>query len=144
MKKIILVIAIVVVSLMAALFIRNRFGMGTFMQSGQQGVDLVIVNDSSDTISSEYKEDGKDVAQVIKPGEEATGGKGSIRLFTAKREGSYDLLYPFPRPADAPAKVTLSQVIGAAQKKNLGDRVYTEKGMIGDIKVEYEEARIMD
>ena len=144
MKKIILVGIVVLVVIMAVLFMRNRAGMGLFNMSGQQGADLIVVNDSSDTISSEYKEDGKDEAQVLKPGEEVTGGKGYIRLFTAKRDGSYELLYQFPRPADGPAKVTMSQIIAAAQKKNLGDEEYTERGTIGDIKVEYEEARMMD
>lgn len=89
-------------------------------------------------------ESGKEIAQVIQPGDQATGGKGFIRIFVAKKSGSYELSYAFPRPVNSSQKVTLSQIIASAQKKNLGDAVYTEKGMIGDIMVEYEEARDLE
>lgn len=141
MKKIILVSLIVVASIAAVLFLRNRFNMGLFNRSSQQAMDLIIVNDSSDNISSAYKENGKEVDQVLNAGDETTGGKGFIRIYTAKRAGSYELSYPFPLPAGSPAKIRLSQIIAAARQKNLGDVEYTEKGMIGDIKVVYEELR---
>lgn len=144
MKKIILVSIIVVATIMTVLFFRGRLNMGMFSRSSQQGADLIVVNDSPDDISSTIKEDGKEVDQVLKAGDEATGGKGFIRIHTAKKNGQYELTYPFPRPADAPAKVTLSQIVASAQKKDLGDELYTEKGMIGDIKVEYEEVRELD
>ena len=142
MKKIVLVSIIVVASIMAVLFFRNRFGGGLFSRSGQ--ADLIVVNDSSDNISSAIKQDGKEVDQLLKAGDEATGGQGFIRIYTAKKSGSYELTYPFPRPSGTPAKVTLSQIIESAQKKNVGDELYTETGMIGDIKVEYEEVRELD
>jgi|SRR4030095_3168372 len=142
MKKIVLVSIIVVASIMAVLFFRNRFGGGLFSRSGQ--ADLIVVNDSSDNISSAIKQDGKEVDQLLKAGDEATGGQGFIRIYTAKKSGSYELTYPFPRPSGTPEKVTLSQIIESAQKKNVGDELYTETGMIGDIKVEYEEVRELD
>jgi len=142
MKKIVLVSIIVVASIMAVLFFRNRFNMGLFSRSGQ--ADLIVVNDSSDDISSVIKQDGKEVDQLLKAGDEATGGQGFIRIYTAKKSGSYELTYPFPRPSGTPEKVTLSQIIESAQKKNVGDELYTETGMIGDIKVEYEEVRELD
>lgn len=142
MKKIVLVSIVVVASIMAVLFVRNRFGGGLFNRSGQ--ADLIVVNDSSDNISSAIKQDGKEVDQLLKAGDEATGGQGFIRIYTAKKSGSYELTYPFPRPSGTPEKVTLSQIIESAQKKNVGDELYTETGMIGDIKVEYEEVRELD
>ena len=142
MKKIIVVSLVVVISIMAVLFLRNRLNVGFFGRSGQ--ADLIILNDSSSDISGTYKEDGKKVDKELKPGQEVTGGKGFIRIYTAKRTGSYELSYPFPRPAGTSQKIALSQIIEAAQKKNLGDVLYTEKGMIGDIKVEYEEVRELD
>ncbi len=143
MKKIILIGIIVVASITAVLFLRNRFNMGMFSRS-TQGIDLIVVNDSSDNISSAYKEDGKEVDNELKPGDEVTGGKGFIRIYTKKRNGSYELSYSYPRPSGTTKKVTLSQIVESAQKKNLGDDLYTEKGMIGDIKVEYEEVRELD
>ena len=142
MKKIILVSIIVVVSIMAVLFFRNRLNMGFFGRSSR--ADLIVVNDSADDISAAYKEDGKEVNAELKAGEEVTGGKGFMRIYTAKKAGSYELEYSYPRPAGAPEKMALSQIIAAAQKENLSDELYTKKGMIGDIKVEYEEVRNLD
>jgi hypothetical protein len=144
MKKMIVVALIVIASIAGVMFMRNRFDMGMFSQAGKQGVDLVVVNDSNDDISIEYMENGKEVAQVLNSGEQATGGNGFIRVFTAKKDGSYELTYTYPRPAGAPEKVTLSQIVEAAQRENIGDELYTKEGMIGDIKVEYEEVRQMD
>ena len=144
MKKIIIVGVVVAVSILAIIFMRDRFDMGIFSRASKQGADLAVVNDSSDTISVEYKEDGKDISPVIKPGEKITGGEGFIRIFTAKKAGSYELTYTFPRPADAPQQVTFSQIIESVKKENFGDEVITKKGMIGDIKVEYEEPRDLD
>lgn len=142
MKKLILVGVVVVVSIVGIMAVRNYLGMGIFSEATQQGADLVIINDSSDTISTEYAENGKEVAQVLKSGDQITGGQGFIRIFTANKAGSYELTYQFPRPADAPQQVTLSQVIAAAKDEKFGDRLITRKGMIGDIKVEYEEVRV--
>jgi len=144
MKNIVLASLVVLCSIAGVLVVKNYFNKGITNQTSQLGADLIVVNDSNDTISTEYKEDGKDIAKVLKPGDQVTGGHGFIRIFTAKKAGSYELTYEFPRPAGAAQKVALSEVVAAAQKKNLGDAVYTEKGMLGDIKVEYEEARVLD
>ena len=144
MKKLLLVGVVVAASLVAIMVVRNRLEMGVSAQISQQGDDLVVINDSSDAISTEYKENGKDVAFVLNPGDQGTGGQGFIRIFTAKKAGCYELTYQFPRSAGAVQEVTLSQVVGAAKNENFGDAVITRKGMIADIKVDYEEARDLD
>ena len=144
MKKLILVGIIVVASVLGIMALRNRLGMGIFTKTTQQGSDLVVVNDSSDSISTEYMENGKEVAQVVQPGDSATGGQGFIRIFTAKKSGSYELEYQFPRPADAMQQVALSQVIEAAKNDKIENELYIKKGMIGDIKVMYEEVEQLD
>ena len=144
MKNLILVGAIVAASIVAIMVVKSRVGMRVSGQTGSQGSDLVIVNDSSDAISTEYKDQRKEVAKVLKPGDLGTGGKGFIRIFTAKKDGSYELTYPFPRPSGSAQRVSLSQIIAAARSENFGDEVITRKGMLGDIKVEYEEARVLE
>lgn len=143
MKKLILVGAIVLASIVGIMVVKNRLGVDVLSSTTQQGPDLIVVNDSSDTISTEYADNGQEVAQILKPGDQITGGQGFIRIFTAKKAGAYELTYQFPRPADALQQVTLSQVIAAAKDENFGDRIITRKGMIGDIKVEYEEVRVL-
>lgn len=144
MKKLIVVGVVVAASILAIIFMRDRFDMGIFSCMSKQGKDLVVVNDSSDTISVEYKENGVDVSPVVKPGDQITGGQGFIRVFTAKKLGSYELIYAFPRPADAPQQVTLSQIVESVKKESFGDEIVDKKGMIGDIKVDYEEVRDLD
>jgi hypothetical protein len=141
MKKIILAGVVVVICIMGVLFFRGRLNMGMFSRSSQQGADLIVVNDSADDISTAVKDNGKEIDTELKAGQEATGGKGFIRIYTAKKAGSYELSYPFPLTANTPAKVTLSQVVAAAQKETMGNELYIKKGMIGDINVEYEEVR---
>jgi hypothetical protein len=143
MKKIILGIVIVVASIMAVLFFSGRLNMGMFSGSSQ-GADLVVVNDSADDISTAVKDDGKEIDTELKAGEQATGGKGFIRVYTAKKAGSYELAYPFPRPAGALDKVTLSQIVAAPQKESTDGELYAKRGMIGDINVEYEEILELD
>jgi hypothetical protein len=138
MKKIILGIVIVAVCIMGVLFFSGRLHMGMFSRSSQGG-DLIIVNDSDADISTAVRDDGKEIDTELKAGEQATGGQGFIRVYTAKRSGSYELAYPFPRPAGSTHKVTLSQIIAAPQKETTDGEVYAKRGMIGDINVEYEE-----
>ena len=138
MKKLILAGVIVVAGLVGIMVLKNRLGVSVFNRSAQQGADLILVNDSSDTISTEYKDNGKEVSQVVKLGDQITGGQGFIRIFTAKKAGAYELTYQFPRPADASQQVTLSQVIAAAKDDKMEGEVYTKRGMLGDIKVFYE------
>ncbi|HSC25600.1 MAG TPA: hypothetical protein VLB80_05305 [Candidatus Babeliales bacterium] len=144
MKRLALVGIVVAVMIVGVMIFKHRFNTGIFVDLSMQGSDLIIVNDSSDSISVVYKEGNKDVSRVIQAGEQVMGGKGFIRIFTAKKDGSYELTYAFPRPSGAVHQVMLSQIIGSAKKENLGDAVFTKKGMIGDIKVEYEEARILE
>jgi len=144
MKKLIIIAVVVAAGIAGLMVVKNRMGVQIF-SSTNGGADLSVLNDSKDTISAEYKEGGKEAAFVVKPGDKVSGGKGFLRIFTAKKDGSYELIYAFPRPAGASQEIALSQVVEAAQqKKDLGDAVYTEKGMLGDIKVVYEEARVLD
>ena len=144
MKKLIIVAVVIAASIAGLMLVKNR--MSVPMVSGANGgADLVVLNDSKDTISAEYKDAKKESAFVVKPGEKVSGGQGFLRIFTAKKDGSYELMYTFPRPSGASQEVALSQIVEAAQqRKDLGDAVYTEKGMLGDIKVVYEEARVLD
>ena len=143
MKKIIMIaVAVALIAAAGFMLMRNRVGIMSYQID--QGNDLVIMNDSTDTISADYKKDGKEIAFTIEPQKEATGGKGFIRIFTAKKAGSYEISYAFPRPAGTPHKITLSEIGQAAQKEIMGANTYRKTGMIGDIKVEYEEPRQLD
>ena len=144
MKKIILVSVLVVVSIMTVLFFKGRLNMGMFSSSASQGADLIIVNDSNADISTAVKDDGKEIDTELKAGQETSGGKGFIRVYTAKKAGSYELEYAFPRPAGAPEKITLSQIVAAPQADKMVGEIYTKKGMIGDVSVEYEELPDLD
>lgn len=137
MKKIILIVAVILLSVAGAYILRNRL----MAKGGTSTTDVTITNDTTDTISCEYKKDGKEVTPTLKPGEKVSGGKGFMRFFTAKRDGSYEIMYPFPRPSGAPMAVTFTQIMQAAQGGKFGETMYTEKGMIGDIKINYEEVR---
>jgi hypothetical protein len=143
MHKMILVIAAVVAVGGICLVMVKKSGSFPFVSKNSE-CDLNIVNDSNDTISIKYKENGQKIAQVVQPGEKITGGKGFMRVFVAKKNGVYELTYAYPRPASGPTQVSVSQIISAGHQKNMGDEVYTEKGMLGDIKVYYEEVRDLD
>jgi hypothetical protein len=131
-----IVIAIAVVGVAGFTLMKSRFGMGAKASFIGQ---ITIFNDSTDKVSIEYKVDSKEVAAVISPNEKVTcGEKGFVRLFTSDKAGAYEIMYP----ADAlEREVRVSQIVGAAQKKDLGDRIASAKGMVGDIKVNYEEVR---
>src|SRR6266478_7181887 len=135
MKKLLLIGAIVVAGLLGLMFIRERVGMGIFNSISQQVGDLVVVNDSSDSISVEYKEGDKGISPVVQPGNQISGGQGFIRVFTADKAGSYEIEYAYPRPADAPQQITLSQIVAAAKKETLDNEILIKKGMIGDINI---------
>ncbi len=137
MKKIILVGAIVAVcAVVGFMFMKNRLGMSFGRRMSQAG-QMTILNDSADKISVEYKVDGKDVAMPISAREKIVcGNDGFVRVFTSKKDGSYELLYP----ADSSSReVTLSQIVASVKKDAVEGEVFTKKGMIGDIKVNYEE-----
>src|SRR6202023_1267930 len=76
----------------------------------QESADLMVTNDTNDTISAEYKINGKDTEALVKPGEKVTGGRGLMRFFTAKKEGSYEVTYEYPRPKSAPKIIELSKL----------------------------------
>lgn len=140
MKKLLLIGALAVAAIVGVVMLRNHLGMGSFMSVLHKGGnDLVVMNDSSDTISVEFKDGGKDVAMTVQPGGQISGGEGLIRIFTAKKAGSYELTYAFPRPAGSTQELKLSQVIAAAKRDKMEGEIYTKRGMIGDIAVFYEE-----
>ena len=139
-SKLLIVGLIVVVGLGALMFFRDRFGMKMFSTSSQRnGTDLVIINDSSDTISAEYREGDQGMAPVIQPGGSVRGGKGFVRIFTAQKLGSYEIEYTYPRPAGSPQEIMLSQIVAAAKKDKVDREIFLKEGMIGDIKIEYEQ-----
>ena len=145
MSHIIIAGAIIVASLFVILLFKNRVSNMISTGSVAQN-DLVFINDSADIISVRYTKDGKDVSASLKPNEQIVDGKGRLKVFVAGKGGSYDLVYTFPRPTGSTEQVRLSQVIKAAhaQEEKLtaasaDDMVLTEKGMVGDVKVEYEE-----
>jgi hypothetical protein len=140
MKKLLLIGVLAIAAIVGVVMLRNHLGMGSFMSMmHKDGDDLVVMNDSSDTISVEFKENGKDVAMTVQPGAQISGGEGLIRIFTAKKAGSYELTYEFPRAAGSTQQVKLSEVIAAAKRDKMEGEVYTKRGMIGDVAVFYEE-----
>lgn len=136
MHKILLIGIVAVVAITGVMFIKSRFSGTGFMSMGHSAGDVVVANDSSETISVEYKENGKDVNVVVQPGKSVSGGNGFIKIFTAKKAGAYELTYNYPHSAQ---QVTISQIIAAAKHDKMEGEVYTRRGMIGDIKVFYEE-----
>jgi hypothetical protein len=137
MNKIIMIGLLAVAAIAGLMFMKNRFGgMGSLMQMGQSAGDVMIMNDSAQAMSVEYKENGKDVDAVVQPGQSVSGGKGFIKIFTAKKAGAYELTYEYPHAAQ---QVTISQIIAAAKQDKMEGELYTRRGMIGDIKVFYEE-----
>ena len=144
MKKFIIIALVAVIGVFALLYFKDHFGVRLFSSKGAQGGDLVIVNDSSDIISVEYKENGTNVSPTVPVGANVTGGRGFIRVSIAKKAGTYELTYPFPRPVTGPQQVTLSQIIESVKQESPSDELIVKKGMIGDIKVDYEEVRDLD
>lgn len=132
---------ILVASFGVIIFLRERFGLGILGQSSQNDTaDLVIINDSRENMSVEYREGGKGISPVVQPGAKISGGQGFIRIFTAQKPGSYEVEYEYPRPAGAKQEVKLSQIVGAAKQDSVDREIFLKQGMIGDIKVEYEQA----
>lgn len=144
MHKNLIVIAVAVVIVVAGVFfMKDRMGM---IFSGKKigGGDLIIANDTQDTASSAFMRDGKMVSQVMHAGEKTSGGRGLIRIFIAKKNGAYEIQYPFPRPAGKPTEVKLSQVLSVVHNPKTGEQLVTEKGKIDDILVNYEEVRDLE
>ena len=135
-KMILLVIAAAMAGILMFGTLRYCMGMG--------GNDLVVLNDTPDTISCDFEKEGKGVEMVVKPGATVTGGKGFMRFFTASKEGSYEIMYPFPRPSMSVNSVNLTKIMQAAKQDKVDNELYTKKGMIGDIKVMYEAVLEID
>ena len=144
MKKIIIVAAIIGLLVLGLGMMRSRMGGGFSVGSQLNGGDLIIINDSPNTASSAFMRDGKMMSQVMQPGEKTSGGRGLIRIFIAKKNGSYEIQYPFPRPVGKPSEIALTQVLSAVHNPTLGKELMTEKGMIDDIRVDYEEVRDLE
>ncbi len=139
-----IVTACVLVALVGLGIMKYRGGGHLFMSNQPTERDLVVTNDSTDTFSTAFMRSGKMMSQVVHPGEKATGGKGLLRIFVAKKNGNYEIQYPYPRPAGKPADITLTQVLQAAHNPELGKELYMEKGKIDDIRIDYEEVRDME
>jgi hypothetical protein len=141
MKKIMLIIAVALGVLLVVGGLRYRM-MGN--KKAMSGSDLVIVNDTSDTISTEYMRNGKEMSEVVNSGDHATGGQGVMRIFVAKDEGSFELMYEYPRPAGSVATITVNQVMQSVKQEKFEGDLYIKKGMVGDVAVTYEEVRDLD
>jgi hypothetical protein len=138
-----MILCIIVCLAVCFVVMRMRTGMSV-MPHQSEGVDLVVVNNSSDKISTAFTKDGSTASRVVRPGEKATGGKGLLRIFVAKRNGNYEIQYPYPRPAGKPVEISLTQVLNAVHNPELEKELYVEKGRIDDIRVDYEDIRQME
>lgn len=142
MKKMFPVLLCIIVCLVVSIgMMKMRFG-GMFMEKQLSGGDLVVINNSSDSFSTAFTKDGKTMSQVVHPGEKATGGKGLLRIFIAKKNGNYEIQYPYPRPDGKPAEISLTQVLNAVHNPEIDKELYVEKGKIDDIRVDYEEVNM--
>jgi hypothetical protein len=142
MKKLIIAASVVAVAIVGVVIVKNRFGLSFSMKVVSSNGQIALTNDSPDKISVEYKSEGKKTDSVIAPGERLVCGEdGFVRVFTSKKSGSYEVMYP---AEGSLREVTVSQIAAAAQKKELEEQVSVAKGMIGDIKVMYEEPRELD
>jgi hypothetical protein len=141
MKNLIAIAVLVVVGITGFMFMKNRFGMNINAKISAPG-QIMLLNDSSDTISVEYKLGGQDIATTLPSREKITcGNDGFVRIFTANKNGSYELMYPAEGEL---REVTLSQIVGSVKKESDDNELYTKKGMLGDIKVTYEEPLELD
>jgi hypothetical protein len=142
MKKIILIVFVTVLAIAGFLLLRSRFDMSFGIKSVTPG-QIKLTNDSSDKISVEYKRDDKNVDAQLSAGEAIyCGSNGFVRIFIANKTGSYELTYPGDDSVSR--AVTLSQIVEAAKKDSADDDLYIKKGIVGDIKVVYEEVLALD
>lgn len=136
MKKIILAIGIIGLLVVGCLIFRDRFGMGGQAEMFESG-QISLMNDSADTISVEYKMGEENVDATIPAREKLLcGSNGFVRIFTAKKDGSYEVMYPVDSTL---REVTLSQIVESVKKEAIEGEVFTKKGMLGDISIMYEE-----
>jgi len=138
MKQIIIAALIVALGVVGFVVVKNRFGSNAHQNSATSG-QIILMNDSADTISVEYKVADKNVDAVLAAGQDvACGSNGLVRVFTAQKSGSYELTYPVDGSA---RRVSLSQITAAAKKDSVDNDLYLKTGMVGDIKVMYEDAQ---
>lgn len=139
MKKIILAIGIIGLAIVGFAIFKGWFGMGgqaAMFESGQ----ISILNDSADTISVEYKMGEENVDATIPAREKMLcGSNGFVRIFTAKKDGSYEVMYPVDTQL---REVTLSQIVESVKKEAVEGEIFTKKGMLGDIAIMYEEVEL--
>jgi len=137
-NKVMIVALIAVAGVVGFMLVKGRFGnfsMGSAAVSAAG--QIMLLNDSSDTISVVYQVGGENVTAILGPRHEvACGNKGLVRVHTANKSGSYELMYPVDEKV---RKVALSQIVNVAKKDNVAAEILTETGMVGDIKVMYEE-----
>jgi hypothetical protein len=142
-KKGIIALLIVVIVLVVGYSMRGHL-MAMFSRGKSGSVDLTVINDTSETASVAFTRDGKMASRVMHAGEKVTGGRGLIRVFVAQKNGAYELMYPYPRPAGRTVEVAVSTILNAVHNPHLGKELLVSQGMIDDIKVEYEEVRDLD
>jgi hypothetical protein len=142
MKRIVMVVALLIVVIIGVGMIRSRVNFFGGNRSGAG--DLTIINDTSKNISSAFTKQEKTVSHVVKPGEKTSGGCGLIRIFVSDKSGTYELQYEYPRPAGKPSEISVTQIIDAARVQTMTNDIYEKKGTIDDIQVSYEEVRDLD
>ena len=59
-----------------------------------------------------------------------------MRVFTDSKAGTYELTYPVDQQA---RRLMLSQIVKAATRDQVDGEILSEKGMVGDVKVNREE-----
>lgn len=135
MKKTLILITIASIATIFAISISAKKSKKIIPQT-----DLAIINDTNDRVSTEAMFNGKKIIRVFKPGEKISGGRGFIRIHVAKRDGIYEMSYTFPRQKDMPTLVKLTDLMASTREIGMTDQdIRTEKGMMHDIQVFYEE-----
>ena len=109
--------------------------------AAMQRVDLEVINDTKEPVNIDYAKELKKESVNAKVNEVITGGEGFMHIDTAAKKGYYEVRYPFPRPADKPARIALSQIINAIEGKQMEmqGELLAATGNIDDIVVSYEE-----
>lgn len=138
MKKIVIIALIAIVGIVGILMVKNSFRFNVNFTASTPGA-IMLTNDSSDTISVEYTIGDKKIDTQLPPREEITcGANGFVRVFTAQKSGSYELIYPNDSKVRT---ITLSQILAGVKKDAVENDIYTKSGMLGDVKITYEEVQ---
>ena len=135
MKKALILITITSIMTIFAISISAKKSKKIIPQT-----DLVIINDTGSKASTEAMFKGKKIIKVFNPGEKISGGRGFIRIHVEKRDGTYEVSYTFPRQKDMLTLVKLTDLMASTHEIGMTDQdIRTEKGMVSDIQVFYEE-----